>query len=175
VGGDNHSLLSNVTFRLATAHDEPILRDMLYLAVFVPPGGPPPDHSVVAQPEVALYVRGWGRIGDDGIIALESSGAHIGAAWLRLWSEHDHGYGFIDTRTPELSVAVRPDVRRCGIGTELLQRLLQRADEWYDSVSLSVSVENPAVQLYQRLGFVSVTVNGASFTMRRSRPVGPRR
>ena len=163
-------MLPNVTFRLAEPGDEPVLRDMLYFAVFVPPGSPPLDYSVTARPEVARYVNDWGRPGDDGIIAIASSGDPIGAAWLRLWSEHDHGYGFIDELTPELCVAVRPEARGGGIGTELLRQLLRRADESHDSVSLSVSIRNPAVRLYERLGFASVTVDGASRTMRRTRP-----
>ncbi len=134
-------LLPSVRFR-AKPSDEPVLRDMLYLAVFVPPGSPPPDYSVVAQPELARYVSSWGRRGDEAIIALDSNGDAIGAAWLRLWADHDHGYGFIDTVTPELSIAVRPDARGCGIGTQLLRRLLRRADESYDRVSLSVSAQN---------------------------------
>ena len=168
-------LRSNVTFRPAEPSDEPILRDMLYLAVFVPPGSSPPDSSVVAQPELARYVHGWGRRGDDGTIAIASSGQSVGAAWLRLWPEHNHGYGFIDTLTPELSVAVRPEDRGAGVGTELLRRLLQRADESYERVSLSVTAQNPAVRLYERLGFRSVAVNRGSMTMIRIRPVDPGR
>ena len=141
---------------------------MLYLAVFVPPGCPPPDRSVVAQPALARYVHGWGRRGDEGTIAIASNGHPIGAAWLRLWSEQDHGYGFIDALTPELSVAVRAEARGRGIGTELLQRLLQRADQSYDGVSLSVSVQNPAVRLYERLGFRAVALDGTSMTMVRT-------
>jgi GNAT superfamily N-acetyltransferase len=169
-----HSLLPNLRFRLAEPSDEPILRDMLYLAVFVPPGSPPADPSVVAQPELARYVSGWGRRGDDGIIAVASSGEPIGAVWLRLWSEHDHGYGFINALTPELSVAVLPEARGGGIGTELLQRLLQRADESYEEVSLSVSIQNPAVRLYERVGFRSVAIDGGSMTMARARPAASR-
>ena len=165
----NHPRLSNVTFRVAEARDEPILRDMLYLAVFVPPGSLPPDHSVVAQPELARYVYRWGRRGDVGTIAIASGGQPIGAAWLRLWSDEDHGYGFIDALTPELSVAVRPEARGGGIGTQLLRLLLRRADESYDRISLSVSVQNPAVRLYERLGFRSVAVGGASMTMLRTK------
>ena len=144
---------------------------MLYLAVFVPPGGPAPDYSVVEQPALARYVSGWGRPGDDGVIAFVD-GHVVGAAWLRVWSEQDCGYGFVDVLTPELSIAVRPDFRRRGIGTQLLRRLLRRADESYDSVSLSVSVENPATRLYERVGFTSVTVAGTSVTMRRHRSGG---
>ena len=164
---------SNVMYRLAEPHDEPVLHDMLYLALFVPPGGTPFDYSVVTQPELARYVRGWGRWGDDGIIAMESGRGPIGAAWLRLWSEHDHGYAFIDTLTPELSVAVHPEARGAGIGTELLKRLLQRADESYGSVSLSVSLENPAVRLYRRLGFAPVTFDESAMIMVRTRSAAP--
>ena len=116
------------------------------------------------------HVSGWGHRGDDGVIAVGSGGEPIGAAWLRLWSELDHGYGFINPLTPELSVAVRSEARRGGIGTQLLRRLLQRADESHEEVSLSVSVQNPAVRLYERLGFRSVAVDGASMTMARTRP-----
>jgi ribosomal protein S18 acetylase RimI-like enzyme len=162
------TLRSTVTFRPAVPSDEPVLRDMLYLAVFVPPGSRPPDRSVVAQPELARYVVGWGRRGDDGIVATAPTGRAVGAAWLRLWSDQEHGYGFIDAMTPELSVAVLPEYRGAGIGTELLRRLLQRADESYDTVSLSVSVRNPAVRLYERLGFRRAAVHGDSLIMRRS-------
>ena len=162
--------LPNVTFRGAESGDEPLLRDMLYLAVFVPPGSRALDESVVSTPELARYVSGWGRRGDDGVIALGRNGDAIGAAWLRLWSDDDHGYGFIDASTPEVSVAVRPEVRGCGIGTQLLQRLLRRADDLHAGVSLSVSIQNPAIRLYERLGFLPVTVGGTSITMRRSRP-----
>jgi GNAT superfamily N-acetyltransferase len=160
----------NVTFRPAEPCDEPVLRDMLYLAVFVPPGNLPPDYSVVEQPELARYVNGWGRLGDDGIIAVAANDQPIGAAWLRRWSEQDRGYGFVDALTPELSMAVRPEARGGGIGTELLRRLLRRADQSHDRVSLSVSVQNPAVRLYERLGFVAVAVDGSSMTMSRVRP-----
>jgi GNAT superfamily N-acetyltransferase len=106
---------------------------MLYFAVFVPAGAPAPARSIVEQSELSRYVRGWGRRGDDGTIALGASGRAIGAAWLRLWSADDQGYGFIDVQTPELSVAVRPELRGRGLGTALLRHLLQHADESYES------------------------------------------
>ena len=158
----------NLTFRRTRPHDQPILRDMLYHAVFVPAGFAAPDRAVLAQPALLRYVRDWGRQGDDGIITFSPDGEPIGAVWLRVWSEHDHGYGFIDTSTPELSVAVRPESRGCGIGTELLRRLLQRADESYSRVSLSVSLRNPAVRLYGRFGFRSVGADGTTLIMVRN-------
>ena len=154
-------------FRDAGAGDEAVLVDMLYFAVFVPPAMPPPPKTIVAEPEIARYVRGWGRRGDDGTIAMTVDGRAIGAAWLRLWADDDCGYGFIDVRTPELSVAVGPEFRGRGVGTTLLRHVLQRADASYESVSLSVSIQNPAVRLYKRLGFVVVAADDAALVMKR--------
>jgi ribosomal protein S18 acetylase RimI-like enzyme len=162
-------LLNQLTFRNTEPSDEPILRDMLYLAVFVAPGTAAPDRSVVAQPELARYVRHWGRAGDDGIIVVASDGQPVGAAWVRLCPEDDRGYGFVDVHTPELTLAVRPEFRGCGIGTQLLRRMLHRADQLYEQVSLSVSLQNPAVRLYERLGFEMTSGDGVSMTMRRVR------
>jgi ribosomal protein S18 acetylase RimI-like enzyme len=69
--------------------------------------------------------------------------------------------------TPELSIAVRPEYRGCGVGTRLLEQLLVAADREYDAVSLSVSDGNPAVSLYRRAGFMCVSTSGGSSTMRR--------
>ena len=157
------------TFRIAATNDEGVLVDMLYFAVFVAPGTARPPRSILAQPELARYVRGWGRPGDDGIVAVGPTGDPIGAAWLRLWSKDEQGYGFVDVHTPELSMAVRPEFRGKGIGTLLLQQILHRADQIHESVSLSVSLQNPAVRLYEKVGFAKLFNDGTSMTMRRMR------
>jgi GNAT superfamily N-acetyltransferase len=163
---------SSVQFRDADARDEVVLWEMAYLAVYVPPGQAPPSREILGWPELARYVRGWGRDGDLGTIALEAAdGRAIGAAWMRRWSPHDRGYGFVDLDTPELSVALLPSYRGRGIGTRLLQHLLARADRRFAKVSLSVTIGNPATRLYERLGFVPVPTapHGASRTMVRRR------
>jgi hypothetical protein len=93
-------LLNQLTFRTPEPRDESILRDILYLAMFVAPGTAAPDPSVVAQPQLARYVSHWGRAGDDGVIAIARDGQPVGAAWVRLWPEDDRGYGFVDRHTP---------------------------------------------------------------------------
>ena len=166
---DRAQTSGNLAFRIAAASDADVLVEMLYLAVFVGPGTAPPPRSIVAQPELARYVGGWGRPGDDGVIAALPTGDPIGAAWLRLWSTDDQGYGFVDVQTPELSMAVRSEFRGQGIGTLLLRRILDRADCIHESVSLSVSLQNPAVHLYEKFGFVKLFGDGTSTTMRRMR------
>ncbi|MEO1348828.1 MAG: N-acetyltransferase [Cyanobacteria bacterium J06635_15] len=154
--------------RLAEPTDEPFLWEMLYQALYVPPGTPPLPRDIVFQPELAKYVEHWGQQGDIGCIAV-SVPQHIaiGAAWLRLFTRDNPGYGYIDDNTPELSIAVLPDYRRQGIGTRLLTDLFERADSMYDAVSLSVSQDNPALRLYQHFGFEISEQQGDSFTMRR--------
>src|SRR6266542_5888380 len=77
------------------------------------------------------------------------------------------GYGFIDERTPELSVAVAASRRGAGVGSRLLGGLLEAgAAVGYEAVSLSVEADNPALQLYERLGFRKVAQTGGAWTMR---------
>ena len=72
----------------------------------------------------------------------------------------------------ELAIAVLPEYRDRGIGTQLLNKLLEAAQNHFPAISLSVRSDNPAVGLYQRLGFVRVEdsdksnrVGGSSVTM----------
>jgi GNAT superfamily N-acetyltransferase len=135
--------------RTATVSDQPFLWEMLYLALFVRPGDPPPPRSLLRDPTIARYVENWGiRSGDSGLIALVE-GAPVGAAWLRCFPASEPGYGFVDETTPELSIAVLPAHRGKGIGSHLLERLLQGVY----STSLSCDPANPSWRLYVRLGF----------------------
>jgi ribosomal protein S18 acetylase RimI-like enzyme len=157
------------SIRLLRKEDEPFLWEMLAQAAHEPA-----VHAVVDHPRIARYVKGWGRAGDLGFIAIEPSGGKpVGAAWLRLWASGDKGFGYVDDATPELAVAVLPEHRGKGIGTQLLVRLLGVAETSHPSISLNVRSDNPALRLYERLGFVKVEesevtnrTGGTSFTMK---------
>ena len=56
------------------------------------------------------YVSGWGRRGDTSVVALED-GFPIGAAWSRLFTRDEPGFGFVDEQTPEVAIAVVPSRR----------------------------------------------------------------
>lgn len=153
-----------VAIRPAVPGDEAFLRRMLYLALFVPPGAEPFPPGVVDEPAIAHYVVGWGRDGDVGRIA-ERGGRPIAAAWVRRWRPDDRGYGWVDDAVPELSIAVEPSEQGRGTGTRLVQELLAVVPE----MSLSVDRRNPAVRLYERLGFIVVTSDGDTLTMQTQR------
>ena len=123
---------------------------------------------MAADERLQRYISGWGRPGDVGMVAEDGSGQQIGAAWFRLYSPEQSGYGFIDPSTPEVSIAVEQEWRGHGVGTALLNALLQAAAAaGFQALSLSVSPDNPALHLYERLGFVKIKLVGGSWTMRR--------
>lgn len=144
------------------------LWEMLYQAIHVPSGVEPPDRAIVRSPELARYAADWGRPGDIGYLAVDAEGLLVAAAWLRLLTGDERGYGWVDDATPELTVAVMPGWRGQGIGSRLLAALLDAAAERYDAVSLSVQADNPAVRLYRRLGFEVVEDGGTWYTMRKT-------
>jgi GNAT superfamily N-acetyltransferase len=151
--------------RPATADDAPFLQRMLAMAVNWRTGPDPrPVAEVMAVPELKRYLAGWPRPGDVGLIAEED--VAIGAAWWRTFAGDDRGYGFVDEATPELSVAVLERWRRRGVGTRLLQGLIDEARRRaIPALSLSVETENPAARLYQRLGFTALRRERGSVTM----------
>jgi GNAT superfamily N-acetyltransferase len=113
---------------------------------------------------VYRYVQNWGRPGDAGVIALQ--GPHpAGAAWYRLFTERAPGFGFVDEKTPELTLAVVPSRRGGGVGTEMLTALLDRArSEGYDAISLSAAKEQG--DYYGKFGFAPVRETPYAVTMR---------
>jgi len=151
------------TTRPATHLDEAFLFDMLYQALFVPPGHELFPRAVLEAPEIAHYVEGFGlHIDDIGFVA-EAEGTRIGAAWVRLLQGDNRGYGYVDDDAPELTIAVVPEWRERGVGTALLTRLLEALPR----ISLSSDPRNPARRLYRRLDFKPVAHRATSVTMLR--------
>jgi predicted N-acetyltransferase YhbS len=112
---------------------------------------------------VYRYVRNWGRPGDAGVIALEGPHAY-GAAWYRLFTEDEPGFGFVDEQTPELTIAVVPSRRGKGAGKDLLEALLDRARaDGYEAISLSTDPQQ--VGYYERFGFAKVGETPHAVTM----------
>jgi SAM-dependent methyltransferase len=149
---------AGIRIRAATPDDGSFITDMQYEALFVPPGACPFPRSIVDEPDLARYHAGFGSVASDvGRIAVGADGEPIGAAWARQVA----GYGFVDAETPELGIAVVPDRRGSGVGGALLESLLDAVPR----LSLSVDRRNPAIRLYERVGFEVVRADGDSIVM----------
>lgn len=160
--------MSDVRCRTAEVDDLPFLATMLgEAAVWRPDKPTPTGDEALADPRYAMYVSGWPRPGDFGLVAEQGDhGEPVGAAWYRTYTEADPGYGFVAEEVPELSIAVIASRRHEGIGRLLLSDLVDASvAQGYAAISLSVAEDNPARRLYESAGFVLVGQNGHSITM----------
>lgn len=164
------------TIRPLTMEDEPIVWEMLRHAAHEPSIA-----AVKQQPALTRYASHWGRKGDGGCVAIQGTNA-IGAAWFRLWTGDDKGFGYISDEIPELAIALLPSYRNQGIGTALLKQTLELASEQFPAIGLNVRSDNAALRLYERVGFVKVPnseqtnrVGGISFNMLRTFASHPRK
>jgi ribosomal protein S18 acetylase RimI-like enzyme len=158
--------MSTTSIRPARAGDLPFIRTMLYEAAFWRPDTERPTmDEALRRPELAVYLDGWGRPGDQGLIA-HAAEQPTGAVWVRCFDDRSHGYGYIDQHTPELTIAVHPRHRRQGIARALLLAMLTHLGRaGVAAVSLSVEDENPARLLYEQQGFSVHARSAAATTM----------
>jgi GNAT superfamily N-acetyltransferase len=162
--------VDGVRCRPAGAEDIAFLATMLGEAAVWRPEKPTPSaDQVMADPRYAMYLAGWPRPGDAGLIA-EHDGP-VGAAWYRTYTDASHGHGFIAQDIPELAIAVVASRRGQGIGRMLLRDLVELSVvQGHPAISLSVAEDNPARHLYESLGFRPVELHGHTWTMVRYAP-----
>jgi GNAT superfamily N-acetyltransferase len=155
--------LTDVVVRRGDKLDVPFLRSLLAFAY---------GWHVAAfdtfDISIYQYVDAWGRDGDAALIAT-ASGHPVGAAWYRLFPASRPGFGFVDEKTPEMTVTVIPARQGQGIGQQLVAALLDRArEEGYPAVSISVQRGHADEALLRDAGFEQVAEHGDTLTLRRA-------
>ena len=139
-----------MVFKQIQAKKIPLLDNFLYEAIFVPESMTAPPRSIIENEDLQVYVRDFGQLPDDRCLVAECDGKIVGAVWTRIMND----YGHIDADTPSLAISLYKEYRNKGIGTELLERMLQLLKkDGYKQVSLSVQKANYAVRMYQKAGF----------------------
>ncbi len=142
------------------------LWDMLYESLYVAEGQKPYKRKIIYQSNLSKYAENWGKEKDIGVIAIDNNTNNkIAAAWLRLFKGKNKGYGHVDDACPELAIAVLKPFRRQGIGSLLISELIAEATSLFQAISLSVLIENPAINLYKKSGFVSIKQIDKSYVM----------
>ena len=87
---------------------------------------------------------------------IEKDGQRIGRLWIDEWRD----------QIRLVDIALMPEWRGTGIGTDLVRDVLARGESAGKPVTIHVEGFNPALRLYQRLGFQQVDTNGAYYLMK---------
>lgn len=140
------------TVRHIRQDEWPLLEDFLYEAIFVPEDfeGEVPRSIIYDDARCRAAFEGFGAPPDDRAVVAEVAGEVVGACWVRTTEE----YGHIDDETPSFSISLYKPYRGQGIGGAMMRRMLcELREAGYGRASLSVQKANPALRLYERLGF----------------------
>ena len=142
----------DITIRHIREDESPLLEDFLYEAIYIPEGFEDeiPRSVIYDDPKCRCAFEGFGELPDDRALVAEVDGQVVGACWVRTTDE----YGHIDDATPSFSISLYKPYRGLGIGGAMMRQMLDELCEaGYERASLSVQKENPALHLYERLGF----------------------
>ena len=91
---------------------------------------------------------------------VEKDGQPVGRLWIDEWRD----------QIRLVDIALMPEWRGSGIGSLLLKDVLERGAKLGKPVTIHVEAYNPALRLYERLGFQKVDTNGVYFLMRWTPP-----
>jgi ribosomal protein S18 acetylase RimI-like enzyme len=148
-----------ITLRPVTSDDEPFL------------------YRVYASTrEEELAPLGWDETQKEAFLRTQFNAQHVfyqeqfTSADFNIILAEDKPIGrlYVDRRDDEIrivEIALLPEHRNSGIGSALLKILLTEAAAASKPVRIHVERFNPALRLYERLGFIQVGDNGVYYLM----------
>jgi ribosomal protein S18 acetylase RimI-like enzyme len=86
---------------------------------------------------------------------IELDGVPVGRLWIDEWRD----------QIRLVDITLMPESRGTGIGTKLLLDVLSRGTAAKKPVTIHVEGFNPALRLYERLGFRKIDTNGVYYLM----------
>ncbi|MGC4094517.1 MAG: GNAT family N-acetyltransferase [Polyangiaceae bacterium] len=145
--------MSTSSLRAVEPNESVLVFSFLTLAARMAESGEATQKALV-DAQLTKYWLDWGRADDIGIVAQRvGDGLPLSCAWVRAFAREDPdclGEGIL-----VLACATIAEARGTGIGTRVLGALIEqcRSHANCNGISLSVRTDNPAVRLYERLGF----------------------
>ena len=112
----------NYIIREIAESEYKVLDDFLYEAIFIPEGVSAPSREILYQPELQVYVDGFGTKDGDFAFVADIDGEIVGAVWTRIMND----YGHIDNDTPSFAISLYKEYRNKGLGTALMKAMLNR-------------------------------------------------
>jgi len=150
------------TIRPITSQEYSLLDNFLYEAIFIPEGFEAPPKDIIKAPELQVYVESFGTRDGDICFVAEVAGRVVGAVWVRIMDD----YGHVEDGVPSFAISLYKEYRGCGIGTELVKRMLvELRTRGYKKASLAVQKENYAVSMYKKVGFEIIDENAEEYIM----------
>lgn len=150
------------TIREMRTEEYPLLDDFLYQAIYQPDTTNLAPKSIINKPELQVYIKDFGKQENDYCFCAEVDNKVVGAVWVR----NINGYGSIDEDTVEFAISVFDKYKKMGIGTALMNRMLEHLKELnYPKASLAVQKENYAIRMYKKVGFEIVGENDLEYIM----------
>ena len=154
--------MKDIIIRPLKDSEKEILKEFLYEAIFVPEGEEPPEKSIINREELMVYLYAFGRGKADFALVAEMDGKIVGAVLTRIMHDYDH----VDDETPSFAISLYKEYRGQGIGTRLMQEMLQvLKSKGYKRASLSVQKANYAVRMYEELGFRTLRESEEEYIM----------
>jgi RimJ/RimL family protein N-acetyltransferase len=157
---------NSIVIRGIRPSEFPLMEAFMYEAIYHPDPKNPYPKEVIYYPQVRIYWDNWNKEKDDNCLLALKDDKPIGAVWIRTFQGELKGCGCIDEHTPEIAIALFEEYRNQGIGTEMMQQMIiLMKDKSYQQVSLSITKGNPAIHLYEWLGFKVVDENEEDYIM----------
>ena len=158
---------AGITFRPSCDEDEEFLRRV---------------YASTRQEELAAVP--WSDADKDAFLRMQFNAQHkyyhevfTEAEYLVILQEGQPvGRLYLDRREEAfaiIDIALLPEHRRGGIGSSILQNILDEAASVGKPVQIHVERFNPALHLYERLGFVRTGDTGVYFLMEKPTPGSP--
>jgi ribosomal protein S18 acetylase RimI-like enzyme len=132
-----------------------------------------------------LAPLGWPEPAVAAFLAQQAAAQHAhyrahytGASWLVILVDDEPAGRLYLHRSPGelriIDIALLASARGRGVGSRLLGEILDEGDRTATPVRIHVEKHNPALRLYQRLGFTAVEDRGVHWFMERA-PAAPAR
>ena len=97
----------NYNIRIIREDEYYLLEDFIYEAIFIPEGVEPPPREIVNQPDIQVYIRGFGTEKDDICFVAEFENKVVGAVWVRDMED----YGHIADGVPSFAISLYKEYR----------------------------------------------------------------
>jgi ribosomal protein S18 acetylase RimI-like enzyme len=99
------------------------------------------------------------------------SNAYKGAEFNIIeWNKKDIGRLYLWETESEIrivDITLLPEYRKRGIGTKILNDLIKKSNKTCKKLNIHVEYNNPALKLYERLGFKKIDDTGVYYFMER--------